>query len=185
MVNKADNTKVLSQKDWIQFGLEILYAEGENSLTIDRLCRKAKITKGSFYHHFNNIKGYRERLLDFWLKENSENVINRIEKDFRLVNVQFKIKRLAVLTSELLKKPEKSIRAWAMHSGTVKKIVKKADSIRLNYIKHLLDEDGQANSELKAKGLYALFIGGMMVIPEIPRSELVELYSQVIAKNKK
>ena len=51
---------------WLETGLRLLIAEGESALTVERLCRETKKTKGSFYHHFDGQDGFRQRLIEWW-----------------------------------------------------------------------------------------------------------------------
>lgn len=50
MKNKSRRSKI----DILAFGLDILSEYGEGELTIDFLCQKLGVTKGSFYHHFKS-----------------------------------------------------------------------------------------------------------------------------------
>jgi AcrR family transcriptional regulator len=56
----------LSVGDWVQAGFGIVAEEGLKALTIDRLCRRLGVTKGSFYWHFSDMKAYRTALIDAW-----------------------------------------------------------------------------------------------------------------------
>jgi AcrR family transcriptional regulator len=51
---------------WLETGLQLLIGEGESALTIDRLCRETKKTKGSFYHHFAGQEEFRTQLIEWW-----------------------------------------------------------------------------------------------------------------------
>ena len=59
----------ISKADWIRRGLEVLSEEGYHAIRIDWLCEKFKITKGSFYHHFESLEDYERQLFKYWEKE--------------------------------------------------------------------------------------------------------------------
>ncbi len=46
--------------------MTILAEEGIKALKIDRLCARLKVTKGSFYWHFNGMPSYRAALVQGW-----------------------------------------------------------------------------------------------------------------------
>ena len=50
--------------DWIRAGYDIMAEEGLKAMTIDRLCRRLGVTKGSFYWHFTDMKAYRATLVE-------------------------------------------------------------------------------------------------------------------------
>jgi len=56
----------LSVDDWVQEGLWVLAEDGVKALTLGRLCSRLGVTKGSFYWHFTDMKGYREALIGTW-----------------------------------------------------------------------------------------------------------------------
>src|SRR5207249_9126560 len=56
----------LSMDDWVQEGFRVLAEAGVKALTLERLCRRLGVTKGSFYWHFSDMKSYRTALIDAW-----------------------------------------------------------------------------------------------------------------------
>ncbi|HMN28270.1 MAG TPA: helix-turn-helix domain-containing protein, partial [Caldilineaceae bacterium] len=54
-----------SKRTWLETGLRILAEQGAPALTIDRLAASLGLTKGSFYHHFQGLAGYKAALLHF------------------------------------------------------------------------------------------------------------------------
>ncbi len=55
-------------EDLLGAGLKLLETDSVQQLTIDALCRKLKVTKGSFYHHFKNRADFLERMLEHWVE---------------------------------------------------------------------------------------------------------------------
>ncbi|MET7459738.1 helix-turn-helix domain-containing protein [Nonomuraea sp. NPDC005501] len=54
---------MVSKREWLEAGLAIATRDGIKALTIERLCAGLGLTKGSFYHHFKGIRGYKSDLL--------------------------------------------------------------------------------------------------------------------------
>ena len=42
------------REDWLEQGLAVLVQAGVEALTIDGMCQRLGVTKGSFYYHFQN-----------------------------------------------------------------------------------------------------------------------------------
>jgi AcrR family transcriptional regulator len=59
----------------VREGLTVLAEMGSDGLTIDELCRRLNLTKGSFYHHYANRSMYIRALLEFWEREMTLRVI--------------------------------------------------------------------------------------------------------------
>jgi AcrR family transcriptional regulator len=59
----------LRRDDWFAPAFEILSAAGPEALTIAALCRRLRVTKGSFYHHFSGMPQFVEALLRHWEDE--------------------------------------------------------------------------------------------------------------------
>ena len=57
---------VATKNRWLDAGLHLLSQEGIAALRIDRLAAALTLSKGSFYHHFAGISGYRLDLLDYY-----------------------------------------------------------------------------------------------------------------------
>jgi AcrR family transcriptional regulator len=51
---------------YFEVGLELLAEGGAPAVTIDALCTRLRVTKGSFYHHFQGVRDYTEQLLLYW-----------------------------------------------------------------------------------------------------------------------
>ncbi|OLP00933.1 TetR family transcriptional regulator [Mycolicibacterium porcinum] len=56
----------LTADDWIRAGYALLASDGMRALKIERLCEQIGATRGSFYWHFTDMKGYRAALVASW-----------------------------------------------------------------------------------------------------------------------
>lgn len=61
----ASSTRT-TRSHYFEVGLELLAEGGATSVTIDALCTRLQVTKGSFYHHFQGIRDYTAQLLLHW-----------------------------------------------------------------------------------------------------------------------
>jgi AcrR family transcriptional regulator len=56
----------LSRVQYFEIGLDLLAEGGANGVTIDALCARLQVTKGSFYHHFSGVRDFMAQLLVHW-----------------------------------------------------------------------------------------------------------------------
>lgn len=168
--------KKSSREDWIREGLEILYRDGAENLTIERLCGNLKKTKGAFYHHFKSRDDFSAELLSFWEKNNTDHLVRL---SGRSSSTTGKMARLSALSRNLPRNPERAIRAWAIRNDAAAEFQERVDQKRTAYLRMLFAELGEDRSSSAASAIYCMFIGAMMVLPEIKGHRLRKLYALV------
>ncbi|HEX3612220.1 MAG TPA: TetR/AcrR family transcriptional regulator [Sporichthyaceae bacterium] len=62
----SGGTSRLRREDWFEPAFALLGSAGPEALTIASLCRRLRVTKGSFYHHFVGMPEFVEALLRDW-----------------------------------------------------------------------------------------------------------------------
>lgn len=73
----------LEKKDWLQIGLDALRDDGPSGLTLEALTRRAKRTKGSFYHHFKDQQAFIRDMLALWAEQSP---LDQAENPFHLLD---------------------------------------------------------------------------------------------------
>ncbi|MBA2921011.1 TetR family transcriptional regulator [Sphingomonas sp. MAH-20] len=64
---KARTTsRPLTRDDWLTMARKALVDEGVDGVKVDRLARRMKVTRGSFYYHFSNRQDLLDALLRDW-----------------------------------------------------------------------------------------------------------------------
>ncbi|MFT4706402.1 MAG: AcrR family transcriptional regulator, partial [Ascidiaceihabitans sp.] len=56
----------LTKEKWVQHGLETLEKSGFGALNAEPLAKALKVSRGSFYWHFNDIDVFRKAVLELW-----------------------------------------------------------------------------------------------------------------------
>ena len=56
----------LGREDWVQAGLAALAAGGEAAFRVEAVARDLRVTKGSFYWHFQDRAAWRDAVLAYW-----------------------------------------------------------------------------------------------------------------------
>ena len=74
-----------SKQAWLDEGLRTLADEGAPALRIDRLAGRLGLSKGSFYHHFDGMAGYKDALLAHFEREHTSRFIDAVESRTDLV----------------------------------------------------------------------------------------------------
>ena len=149
----------LTREDWLETGLQLLAESGEQALTLERLCKVANRTKGSFYHHFKNHDEFINALLKHWQSKYTEQIIIAVERLIDPITQRRELDRLAANVDDRL---ERIIRNWSGVDERVRQTIKQVDDRRIEYLTDLIGKighlDRQTANEL-AIIEYAAFLG--------------------------
>jgi AcrR family transcriptional regulator len=121
----------LSAQDYFREALAVLGEQGSQALTINALCERLDVTKGSFYHHFGGMPGFVDQLLTYWEDEHSSRLIalSRGQRD--------PMQRAQTITEMGVNLPhasESAIRAWGRSSPEVAAVVERVDKRRERHV---------------------------------------------------
>jgi AcrR family transcriptional regulator len=166
------------KRDWLDAGLVLLAEQGAPAVTIERLTERLGLSKGSFYHHFKGMSGYRTALLGHFETERTTRFMEQAEeaRDDRLG---------ALLKLVLAPGPglglEIAVRAWALQDAEVRAAQERVDRARTEYLKQLCRGLGAAvDPDRFAQLLYLILIGAEQVLPPIGRNELRDIYATTL-----
>jgi Transcriptional regulator len=167
--------KKVDKKDWFEKGLELLASDGFQKITIDNMCTVLKVTKGSFYHHFQNTEGYVEALMKYWMEKNTIDFINSTETITEIIE---KHDRLNELVSSASQKAEQVIRAWSFSNETVRQYVQQVDDMRMKYLIDINMQSGMDAKEAQDYSIleYGALIGVQQLCPNISKEDFKYLY---------
>ena len=155
----------LTREDWLETGLQLLGESGEQALTLERLCKVANRTKGSFYHHFENHAEFITALLEHWQSKYTEQIIIAVEQLTDPIAQRRELDRLAANVDDRL---ERIIRNWSGVDERVRQTIRQVDDRRIEYLTELISKighlDRQTANEL-AIIEYAAFLGLRYLFP--------------------
>ena len=161
---------------WVREGLTVLAELGPEGLTIDELCRRLHLTKGSFYHHYANRSVYISAVLAFWEQEMTAHVIEVSEQEG---TAQQRLRRLTQISTTFEhERVETIIRAWASQDETVRLYQERVDRKRLQYLSELCGtilenpDDGLALAQI----FYTMYVGAQHIFPPVGGKDLQQLY---------
>ena len=167
----------MTKEDWIDSSLKLVSKHGTDVLKIDSLCKKLKVTKGSFYHHFKGHKVFIEELLEYWYVKFTKDIIDEI-KEFQ----ENPLKQIELLNKIIYSKDlniEIEFRAWGMRNKLVLPYMEKIDKERINVIKNIQKKlnpnSDDKRDENMATYIYCQFIGSLFLQPRITQEKQKEL----------
>lgn len=164
-----------SRDDWLVLGLAQLSAHGPEGLRIDQLCAAAARTRGSFYHHFNDLEAFITALLDHWREWNTDGVIEMVELE---AEISGKRGRLNALAAGLDQQMEVAIRRFAATNANAAIAVAEVDETRIAYLARMNKEErgtGDDCARMLAEIEYAAFIGFQHLFPDADEARLIEI----------
>jgi AcrR family transcriptional regulator len=165
-----------TRHDWLVNALDILGRNGVDAVTIDAMCQHLSVTKGSFYHHFQNHEAFLEALLQYWEERYTTEFIDISQATDDPLE---QLNRLNKLVIETHNTSETSIRAWAKVDALARSYQEKVDQRRLEFLRTLHQRLGRTEQEaaVLANLVYAILIGAQEMIPPLTQEELQAIYA--------
>ncbi|WP_437669184.1 TetR/AcrR family transcriptional regulator [Sorangium sp. So ce131] len=156
-----------SRNDWLDQGLDLLRDGGEGALTIESLCARLGRTKGSFYHHFQDIAAFLDALLARWEERQTSAPIDHAEGGGA---PEQRRQRLGEVVKSLDGRLEIAVRAWALRDERAAAVLRRVDARRVDYLASLFVAEGRARDAalLLARLEYAAFIGAQQLFSDLP-----------------
>ena len=145
---KSSSSVRWNREQWVEFGIRQLARHGASALTVDRLCESAKLTKGSFYHHFPSVEEFLLAIGARW----RETETDAIAKDaLACVTAAESLKKLSSLSDGVDHRLELGVRTLAASNRSLRDLVNRTDTAREAIIATLLERAyGLAGEEAAA-----------------------------------
>ena len=173
---------MVTRREWLEAGLELLAAEGAPAVTIERLTGKLGVTKGSYYHHFTGTAGFRTALLEYFEAQFTTRLIDSVEREPGAepwAKLQHLLK--LVLSDPDSARLEIAVRAWALQDAEARAAQERVDRTRTDYLRELCRGlKADVDADRLAQLLYLILIGSEQVLPPVPTSELREIYAMTL-----
>ena len=173
-------TERLGAKDWIAEGFRALTEEGPSGLKAERLATRLKVSRGSFYWHFENVGAFHTALLEAWRRRETESVIDRLAANESASERILDLMRRAMRADHSL---ERALRAWATENSAAEAAIREVDRRRTDYLESQFGETGfseEASSAL-ARFVYWGHLGRTMTL-DLARSDIDAEQIELIVK---
>ena len=136
MTRQAAGKPNLTRRDWLDAALAEMATGGINAIAIEKLADRLGVTRGSFYHHFSNREDLLNAMLEYWVEHWTEDIrttLLALGLDAR----QTLLAMIRLIRERKAADYDVVFRAWALHDPVARKVVKRVDEIRLDYIRSL------------------------------------------------
>lgn len=152
-----------SRDDWTEAALDALQRGGIDGVRVETLAPVLGVTKGSFYHHFDNRRSLLVAMLIRWERMGTDAIITLVNE-----GGGDPIDRLRTLLGVATTPPKKDgadidaqLRAWASIDTDAAETIARVDAKRIAYVVDLLVASGvpQRQAELRSAALYRMLIG--------------------------
>lgn len=167
---------------WIDAGLAALVKGGPDLVRVEPLAKALKVTKGSFYWHFEDRPALLSALRTRWEEVATLSVIDRIEREGPDPR-----RRLDALMAYTTSHPggarlEGAVRAWGASDKATRKVIQRVDERRLEYVTGLLVGVGLPPAEAKdrARLLYLALIGELSQVSHGAPASGAALFAKVV-----
>ena len=95
------------------------------------------MTRGGFYHQFDDRQALLDALLDTWETRSTDEVLERVEREGG--DARTKVTRAGLLTfSDELLPVDLAVRDWARRDAAVAERLRRVDNRRMDYLRTLV-----------------------------------------------
>ncbi len=143
---------------WIEEGLQALAAGGPDAVRVEALAKELGVTKGGFYGSFADRDALLEAMLDTWVRESTDEVLDRIQREGGDPRTQ--IRRAGVLTfsSDRLLPIDLAVRDWARRDEAVAERLRRVDNRRMALLREMIGTFCSDPDEVEARSLVAFCV---------------------------
>ena len=166
----------LTRSAWLDHGMAAMAKDGPAGLTLEAMCARTNKTRGSFYHHFASAADFQKKLLVWWEKTCTHDLIEKIE---RLGQSGQNLDHLNQLAAHFDPRIEKAFRRLAASSKGAARTCRSVDNARIAYLTKLYQLSPRYSPEeaqMLAQIEYAAWVGFLLVAPDAGPREMLEMY---------
>jgi AcrR family transcriptional regulator len=134
----------------------MLGAEGVDGIRVERLARRLKITKGSFYHHFKDRDELHAAVLEHWRRRLVVEVIEELE---RIADPKARFRQVMRTPYDVDRADrdvELAVMLWARRDPRAAAALEEADRLRTEFIGRAIAACGAPADEAPARAVMAL-----------------------------
>lgn len=179
----------LTREDWIAVARKVVVRSGIEDVKVDRLAKRMKVTRGSFYWHFEDRQALLDALLDDWRGRNIRE-IEQITARWATTPLDFvEVIRIWLGEDPIVPQFDAAIRAWARKSPAVARLVHETDDAWVALLRSHFTRMGMGADEslVRARIVYFHQIGYYALAIDEDMTERVRLapfYNEVLTGQK-
>jgi AcrR family transcriptional regulator len=153
-----------TREAWIHAGLSALAEGGPDAVRVDAVAQALGVTRGGFYHQFEDRQALLDALLDTWESRSTDEVLERVEREGG--DARRKVTRAGLLTfSDELLPVDLAVRDWARRDAGVAERLRRVDNRRMDYLRTLISDLHADADDVEAVALmaFSLLIGNHFI----------------------
>lgn len=162
----------------------MLAESGIAGLTIESLSGRLGLSKGSFYHHFDGMSGYRRALLEYFEERESQDFIERANAAPEPAGER----RLRYMVADVMASEggrprlENAVRAWASGDPVARVYLDRIDRARVDFMREQFEAMnlGRRAAADFARIVYLMSIGAAQLLPPMTPPEIVRLWDRLL-----
>jgi len=155
----GDSRQRLRPEDWLAAAQAELISGGVSAITVGRLARRLRVTRGSFYWHFKDHGDLLRELLRVWEESNTGSFERTVARTKAGGGITEFLAIMDLLVSEKDYSPafDLAMRDWARTSPEVAKAVRRADERRMDVLHRIFLDIGFADPEALVRARITYF----------------------------
>ncbi len=173
---------LVTKQDWINLGYQEFALMGISGIVVERMAKKLKVNKSSFYWYFKTKSDFIDAVVEYWIEIETNQIISTTEQ--ALTNEE-KWNIFLKITFE--NSPYLDfifyLKRYAQKHEKIQKIIDKIDAERMNFTASLFYEFGYSKEDAKIKAsiFYKYLIGYHEMIrnKKQPKNYLTEVISEL------
>lgn len=174
-----------SRERWLHEGLAVLAETGFRGLTIDALSARLGLSKGSFYHHFDGMPGYRRALLDYFEERENRDFIERANAAAEAPGEP----RLRQVVADVMAaeggRPhlENAVRSWASSDPVAREYLDRIDHARVDFFREQFEAMKLAPDAAAdfARIAHLMSLGAAQTLPPLAPPHIVGLWDRLLS----
>jgi AcrR family transcriptional regulator len=172
-----------SEKLWLDAAYEMLVESGVESVKVMPLAKRLKLSRTSFYWHFQSREALLDALVDRWQEKNTGNLVAQTERYAETVTEAMLNLFDCWIEPQLFdSEMDFAIRNWAHQSADLNKTLQQADQQRVAAIRAMFQrfEYDQERAEAHALPVYYTQVGYIsMMVTEPAHTRLARMPTYV------
>jgi len=146
----------LSRSSWLEAALVLLHSDGIKAVTVDAVASRLGITRGSFYHHFQDKSDLSREMLGYWKQKWTIEIRDDVDA-LGLDGLQSLTALGNLIRHRKAAGYDTAVRSWAIHDDLALDVVRETDKIRLNFIRNQFERIGFTGLDLENRSRIFLY----------------------------
>ncbi|MBN2892220.1 MAG: TetR/AcrR family transcriptional regulator [Bacteroidales bacterium] len=151
---------IVKKEEWINLGYELFAEQGDSGIVVEKMAKKLKVNKSSFYWYFKTKENFIKELIMFYINKETTRIIDLTN------SLQVGLEKFKTFIALIYKQDPYFdfvfyLKRYARKKKEIQTIVDEIDYKRIEYACTILQEMGYSKQEAKIKAtfLHKHFIG--------------------------